>query len=119
MCCPRPPRQLAAPPIPRAAPPALYSERPVRRPLRHSPPRSYTHAPRVRCYRARANPVIGGLITASRYPDGMSLSRLAALRDNRWLRIGLLVAVVGIAIWGVASQWTAVQDALHKLSLWH
>jgi glycosyltransferase 2 family protein len=49
----------------------------------------------------------------------MSLSRLAGLRDNRWLRIGLLVLVVGLAVWGLASQWTAVQAALHKLSLWH
>jgi uncharacterized membrane protein YbhN (UPF0104 family) len=49
----------------------------------------------------------------------MPLSRLAALRDNRWLRIGLLLVVVGLAVWGVASQWTAVQAALHKLSAWH
>lgn len=45
----------------------------------------------------------------------MSLSRL---RENRWLRAGLLIVVVGLAVWGLASQWTQVQQALDKLDGW-
>jgi uncharacterized membrane protein YbhN (UPF0104 family) len=43
---------------------------------------------------------------------------LTRLRDNRWLRAGLLLAVVGLAVWGLASQWTQVQAALDKLNGW-
>jgi glycosyltransferase 2 family protein len=49
----------------------------------------------------------------------MSFGRLMRLRESRWLRIGLLVLVVGLAVWGLASQWTSVQAALGKLSPWH
>jgi glycosyltransferase 2 family protein len=44
-------------------------------------------------------------------------SRLTSLRNNRWLRTGLLVAVVGVAVWGLVSQWSQVQTALDKLNL--
>jgi len=40
------------------------------------------------------------------------------LAQNRWLRASLLVAVVGLAVWGLASQWTQVQTALDKLDGW-
>jgi glycosyltransferase 2 family protein len=45
------------------------------------------------------------------------LSRLSRLAQNRWLRLGLLAAVTGLAVWGLASQWTQVQAALDKLNL--
>jgi glycosyltransferase 2 family protein len=48
----------------------------------------------------------------------MSFGRLMRLRESRWLRIGLLVLVVGLAVWGLASQWTSVQAALDKLHWW-
>jgi glycosyltransferase 2 family protein len=34
------------------------------------------------------------------------------------LRIGVLVAVAGLAVWGLASQWPQVQSALQKLNIW-
>ncbi len=40
------------------------------------------------------------------------------LAQSRWLRAILLVAVVGLAVWGLASQWTQVQAALDKLDGW-
>lgn len=43
---------------------------------------------------------------------------LSHLRDNRWLRAGLLITVIGLAVWGLASQWTQVQQALDKLNGW-
>jgi len=43
------------------------------------------------------------------------LARLARLRDNPWLRAGLLVLAAGLAVYGLASQWTQVHDALAKL----
>ena len=48
----------------------------------------------------------------------MSYRRLTSLLDSRWLRIGLLVAVVGLAVWGLASQWTQVHAALDELRPW-
>ena len=43
-------------------------------------------------------------------------SRIARLRENPWLRAGLLVAVVGLAVWGLASQWTQVRADLGELA---
>jgi glycosyltransferase 2 family protein len=40
------------------------------------------------------------------------------LAQSRWLRAGLLAGVVGLAVWGLASQWTQVQAALDKLDGW-
>jgi hypothetical protein len=40
------------------------------------------------------------------------------LRNSAWLRAGLLAAVVGLAVWGLASQWDAVRAALDKLAGW-
>jgi uncharacterized membrane protein YbhN (UPF0104 family) len=40
------------------------------------------------------------------------------LAQSRWLRACLLVAVTGLAVWGLASQWTQVQAALDKLDGW-
>jgi uncharacterized membrane protein YbhN (UPF0104 family) len=34
------------------------------------------------------------------------------------LRAGLLIAVVGLAVWGLVSQWPQVQQALDKLNGW-
>jgi glycosyltransferase 2 family protein len=44
--------------------------------------------------------------------------RLLSLRDSRWLRFGLLLAVVGLAVWGLVSQWPQVRSALTELQLW-
>jgi uncharacterized membrane protein YbhN (UPF0104 family) len=41
--------------------------------------------------------------------------RLARLRESAWLRAGLLVVAVGLAVYGLASQWTEVQAALDRL----
>ena len=43
-------------------------------------------------------------------------SRIARLRENPWLRAGLLVAVAGLAVWGLASQWTQVRTDLGELA---
>ena len=45
----------------------------------------------------------------------MSDLRLGRLRESAWLRAGLLVVAVGLAVYGLASQWTEVQDALDRL----
>ena len=42
-------------------------------------------------------------------------SRLTGLRENPWLRAGLLALAAGLAVYGLASQWTQVQAALAKL----
>ena len=38
------------------------------------------------------------------------------LTRNRWLRAGLLAVAAGLAVYGLASQWDAVQAALAKLA---
>jgi uncharacterized membrane protein YbhN (UPF0104 family) len=43
-------------------------------------------------------------------------SRVTRLRESPWLRAGLLAAAVGLAGYGLASQWTQVQAALAKLA---
>ena len=67
---------------------------------------------------------------ASGVPDSRPDSRLRRLRSTRlaptrlaptrlarnpWLRAGLLAFAVGLAVYGLASQWTAVHAALAKL----
>jgi uncharacterized membrane protein YbhN (UPF0104 family) len=42
-------------------------------------------------------------------------SRLHRLRESPWLRGGLLVFAVGLAVYGLASQWTQVHTDLAKL----
>jgi glycosyltransferase 2 family protein len=46
-------------------------------------------------------------------PTGPALIRLA---QRPWPRAGLLAVAVGLAVYGLASQWTQVHDALAKLS---
>ena len=41
--------------------------------------------------------------------------RLGRLRESAWLRAGLLVVAAGLAVYGLASQWTEVQVALDRL----
>ncbi len=41
--------------------------------------------------------------------------RLTRLAESAWLRAGLLVVAVGLAMYGLASQWTEVQAALDRL----
>ncbi|MFY9933511.1 MAG: lysylphosphatidylglycerol synthase domain-containing protein, partial [Streptosporangiaceae bacterium] len=43
-------------------------------------------------------------------------SRIARLRESPWLRAGLLALVVGLAVWGLASQWTQVRADFAKLA---
>ena len=43
-------------------------------------------------------------------------SRLNRLRESAWLRAGLLAVAVGLAVYGLASQWTQVHAALAKLA---
>ena len=52
---------------------------------------------------------------ASGVPDSR-LSRLSRLRESPWLRAGLLAVAVGLAVYGLASQWTQVHAALAKLA---
>jgi len=40
------------------------------------------------------------------------------LTKSPWLRGGLLLLAAGLAVYGLASQWTQVQDALAKLDGW-
>jgi len=40
------------------------------------------------------------------------------LTRSPWLRAGLLAVAAGLAVYGLASQWTQVQDALAKLDGW-
>ncbi|HLK01637.1 MAG TPA: lysylphosphatidylglycerol synthase transmembrane domain-containing protein, partial [Streptosporangiaceae bacterium] len=46
------------------------------------------------------------------------MTALGKLTRNRLLRVGLLALVAGLAIWGLASQWTQVQTALRQLDFW-
>ncbi len=53
----------------------------------------------------------------------MPVSRLARLRpaqltQSPWLRGGLLVLAAGLAVYGLASQWTQVHAALARLNGW-
>ena len=50
------------------------------------------------------------------YASGMPGSRVTRLRESPWLRAGLLALVVGLAVYGLASQWTQVQADLAKLA---
>jgi uncharacterized membrane protein YbhN (UPF0104 family) len=43
-------------------------------------------------------------------------SRVTRLRESPWLRGGLLAAVVGLAVYGLASRWTQVHADLAKLA---
>jgi glycosyltransferase 2 family protein len=43
-------------------------------------------------------------------------SRLIGLRESPWLRAGLLAVAVGLAVYGLASQWDEVQADLAKLA---
>jgi len=43
-------------------------------------------------------------------------SRLTGLRESPWLRAGLLAIAVGLAVYGLASQWAQVQADLAKLA---
>ena len=38
------------------------------------------------------------------------------MRESAWLRGGLLAAAAGLAVYGLASQWSQVQAALDKLA---
>jgi uncharacterized membrane protein YbhN (UPF0104 family) len=51
-------------------------------------------------------------------PTRLAQSRLAPTRlaQSPWLRAGLLAVAVGLAVYGLASQWTQVHAALAKLS---
>jgi glycosyltransferase 2 family protein len=51
---------------------------------------------------------------ARRAPPPQAARR--ALRESTWLRAGLLAAVVGLAVYGLASQWPQVHAALAKLA---
>ncbi len=55
------------------------------------------------------------------YASGVPDSRLSRLRPTQlaqspWLRAGLLAVAVGLAVYGLASQWTQVHAALGKLA---
>ncbi len=50
------------------------------------------------------------------YASGMPGSRVTRLRESPWLRAGLLALVIGLAVYGLASQWTQVQADLAKLA---
>jgi glycosyltransferase 2 family protein len=50
------------------------------------------------------------------YASGVPVSRLNRLRESPWLRGGLLVVAVGLAVYGLASQWTTVRADLGKLA---
>jgi uncharacterized membrane protein YbhN (UPF0104 family) len=43
-------------------------------------------------------------------------SRVTRLRESPWLRAGLLAVAVGLAVYGLASQWTQVHADLAKLA---
>jgi glycosyltransferase 2 family protein len=43
-------------------------------------------------------------------------SRVTSLRESPWLRAGLLAIALGLAVYGLASQWTQVQADLAKLA---
>jgi glycosyltransferase 2 family protein len=46
----------------------------------------------------------------------MFARRVSRLRESPWLRGGLLVLAAGLAVYGLASQWTQVHAALAKLA---
>jgi len=43
-------------------------------------------------------------------------TRLSRLRESPWLRAGLSAVAVGLAVYGLASQWTQVHAALAQLA---
>ncbi len=43
-------------------------------------------------------------------------SRVTGLRESAWLRAGLLAVAAGLAVYGLASQWTQVHAALARLA---
>src|SRR5437016_2026900 len=50
------------------------------------------------------------------YASDVHDSRVSRLRESPWLRGALLVLAVGLAVYGLASQWTEVHAALAKLA---
>ena len=50
------------------------------------------------------------------YASGVPDSRVTRLRESPWLRAGLLAVAVGLAVYGLASQWTQVHADLAKLA---
>jgi uncharacterized membrane protein YbhN (UPF0104 family) len=50
------------------------------------------------------------------YANGVPDSRVARLRESPWLRAALLTVVVGLAVYGLASQWSQVHTDLAKLA---
>jgi uncharacterized membrane protein YbhN (UPF0104 family) len=50
------------------------------------------------------------------YASGVPGSRVTRLRESPWLRAGLLAVAVGLAVYGLASQWTQVHTDLAKLA---
>ncbi len=50
------------------------------------------------------------------YANGVPESRVARLRESPWLRAALLAVAVGLAVYGLASQWSQVHTDLAKLA---
>jgi uncharacterized membrane protein YbhN (UPF0104 family) len=51
-----------------------------------------------------------------RRPSRLSRLRASRLAESPWLRGGLLAVAAGLAVYGLASQWTQVNAALAKLA---
>ena len=49
-------------------------------------------------------------------PQGEYATCVRELTRNPWLRAGLLAVAAGLAVYGLASQWHAVHDALARLA---
>src|ERR1035437_6604989 len=50
------------------------------------------------------------------YASGVPDSRVTRLRESPWLRTGLVAVAAGLAVYGLASQWTQVHADLAKLN---
>jgi uncharacterized membrane protein YbhN (UPF0104 family) len=50
------------------------------------------------------------------YASGVPDTRVTRLRESPWLRTGLVAVAAGLAVYGLASQWTQVHADLAKLN---
>jgi uncharacterized membrane protein YbhN (UPF0104 family) len=64
------------------------------------------------------SPCFGEILPSVGKGAGEYATGVSDLTRSPWLRAALLVLAAGLAVYGLASQWTQVQAALAKLDGW-